>query len=399
MTSRRLWIALLVHAFLMQASYAAVRPMFTYRGIELGLDSDDLLLLVASFNVLPLICAFFIGRLADRHGTFVVLLAGTGTALLSNVMAVFASGLELMLVASALVGLGQIACIVGQQVAVVGIEGLPVDRGFGWLAAAGALGQVFGPPVVSVAAGSGVDVMDLSKAGVGLASCTVITGVAFVVTFALIQGSSARARNTSGSRSGPTVRGILSVPGMWQVMLLGGVTICALDFVSALLPLWADSRGVDVAAVGLLLGLRGAVTFASRLTTHRVVTLLGRRSVLALSAITSGIALAALPVSDLTGAIVIISVLGLGLGIIPPITAAWVSTAVAGGAGSALGLRLSLNRGVQVVLPVGIAVLLGGGATVAFGGSALLLLLAGASMTRIPPDPAPRGSSEGGGAG
>src|SRR3712207_7039787 len=49
-------------------SFAVVRPMVSYRALDLGAGTTALGALAAAFSILPLLLAFAVGRRADRLG-------------------------------------------------------------------------------------------------------------------------------------------------------------------------------------------------------------------------------------------------------------------------------------------------------------------------------------------
>ena len=108
-------------------------------------------------------------------------------------------------------------------------------------------------------------------------------------------------------------------------------------------------------AVGLLLALRAAVSVLSRVGLTRLLNRFGRKVLLFVSIVMAVASLLALPLVGPYGAIAVMIGLGVGLGIPQPLTMAWViSLTPASHHGSALGLRMTLNRLAQISLPIAV---------------------------------------------
>jgi MFS family permease len=121
----------------------------------------------------------------------------------------------------------------------------------------------------------------------------------------------------------------------------------------AFVPVWATEQNISATAVGLLLALRAAVSVLSRVGLMRLIARFGRKVLLIVSIAAAALALMALPLTGLVGAIVVMVGLGLGLGIPQPLTMAWVvSLTHAAHHGAVLGLRLTVNRFAQISLPI-----------------------------------------------
>ncbi|WBB75636.1 MFS transporter [Micromonospora sp. WMMD1128] len=383
MTRRAVGWPLLVQAGLVLGGYAAVRPMTGYRAIELQAGNTGIGLLAASFSVLPLLLAYPVGRQADRFGPARLMVVGVVLFTGAGVLAMLAGSLPVLLVASALLGLGQLVSVVGQQ-ATVAVSGTAnLDRGFGLLTAAGAVGQAVGPLLAAGAAS--VPGVGPSPAAVGLAVGTAICAASALCLRPLLRAAP-RSRAPAPRSSWRVAAGMVGVPGMAATLVAGGVVLAALDLLSVFLPAWADERGVPVAAVGGLLALRAVVTLLARLVVDRVVARAGRRLTMVASIAVAGLGLLVLPLVRLPGAAVIMLLLGIGLGVAQPLAMSWVADAARPGTrGAAMGLRLTANRLAQTALPVAVGAFSAGAAGVFWAVGALLALSAGA-LLRMPPD-------------
>ncbi|MGC5053353.1 MFS transporter [Micromonospora sp. DT48] len=386
MTRQRGEWALLVQAGLVLAGYTAVRPMASYRAIELGGDNTVIGLLAASFSVLPLLLAYPVGRRADQFGPARVIVSGTVVFTVAGTLAATARSLPVLLGASVLLGLGHLICIVGQQSAVAVARAGNLDRGFGLLTSAGAVGQIVGP----VAAGFGADAAgggDWSAASVGIAIGTALCASSVVCLRPLLRTvPRPRQRADLPHSTSQVAKGMLGVRGMTPTLVSGGLVLAALDLLYTFLPAWAEERGVSVSTVGWLLAVRAVLTLLVRLAVDRVVRRVGRRTAIILSVGLAVVGLVLLPVVGLLGAVVSMMLLGVGLGAAQPLTMAWVAEAARPGTqGAAMGLRLTANRLAQTALPVGVGIVSTGVVGVFWMVAGALAISAGA-LVRLPPD-------------
>jgi predicted MFS family arabinose efflux permease len=179
--------------------------------------------------------------------------------------------------------------------------------------------------------------------------------------------------------------------GMWRAMVTSGTVLAALDLLMAFLPAWAEERGISVAVVGWLLALRAFVSLVSRVGVVRLIAWFGRRWTFAGSLVLGVAGLALLPFVGVPGAVAVMVLLGIGLGLAQPLTLSWVSGLAAPDMrGAAIGLRLTANRLAQTVLPPAIGVAVGGtGSSGVFLGSAAVLAAATTTVLgrqRLEPD-------------
>jgi MFS family permease len=284
--------------------------------------------------------------------------------------------LAMLFVATTAVGLGQLFCMLSQQSMAALDTSTSRDRSFGLLTSAAALGQIVGPSAGAFVADHWL-APGMTEAMVGLVVGCVLTASALVPLMALRRGhgrSPDAARRARGSSRRVAVQ-LIRTPGMWQALFAGGVVLACLDLLAAFLPLWATERDISISTVGLLLSTRALVTMLSRIGSDRLVARLGRRRLLIASLVAGVVGLVILPFVDLVGAASMMVVLGVGLGLAQPLTMSWVADMAAPGtSGTALGMRLTVNRLGQAAIPAVIAaVAAGSGAAGVFLVSALVM--------------------------
>jgi MFS family permease len=374
---------LLLQAVLVHAAMTVVRPMVSYRALDLGADTVQIGFIATSSGVLPLLLAFAVGRRADVWGAGRLLVAGAALSVTGSIAALLAPVLPVVYAASATLGLAHLLLLVGHQSAVAqaGTQA-DRDRGFGVLTSANSMGQFLGPTVVLslagwLAAGGSVAGVGLAMAA-GLSLLAAPLGLLCTLTRRPEQPAGPRATSRqAASRLGRT-------DGMWRALLVSGTTAAALDILPAFLPAWAEERGISVVVVGWLLGLRALVTVLVRVSVTWLIATLGRRATF-LGALAAGIAgMALLPFVDAVGGAVAMVLLGMGFGLSQPLTLSWVATlAPPEMRGAAVGLRMSANRLAQTVVPASVTLAVAGsGSGGVFLGSAALVAAATTTVLR-----------------
>jgi MFS family permease len=379
---------LYVQVALLHASYAVVRPMVSYRALELGAGSVVLGVLAATFAVLPLFLAFAVGRRADALGPRRLLVVGSLLLVAGSSAALLAPGLVVLVLAAAVLGMGHLFDVVGQQSVVARLEnGTDRDRGFGVMTSWASVGQTVGPAVALSLAGW-LATERWSAAVVGLAIAGLIAAAAVPLCLRGARGATAERRPAAERPPSRQALGVLlRTDGMWQVMLTSGMVFAALDLLMAYLPAWAEERGISVATVGWLLGLRALVSMVSRALVVWLIERFTRRWTFIGSLVCGVVGLAVLPFVGVGGAALMMVLLGIGLGLAQPLTMSWVSAMSAPELrGAAVGLRVTANRFAQTVIPPAIgAAAASAGSSGVFLASAVVLAAATSTVLRRQP--------------
>jgi MFS family permease len=366
------WLFWLFAAFAVtHAATNIVRPMVSYRALQLGVPPEGLGLLAASFSLAPLVIALSIGRLVDRRGEMLFLVGGVVLMAISTFAIAAATSVEVLTVFYALVGLGHLVMVVATQSLVArGSAQSGYDRAFGHLSFAAAVGQLLGPAIAGVIAGQGSP--DETIRALVAAGILSVLGLALigVVRPPRVERS---ARREEADAARPPLLSILRTPGVARAILVSLTVLSAVDIVVVYLPALGEERGWAASLVGGLLAARAGASMASRLFLGSLADRFGRRMLLIVSMAVSAAALVALPFApsiEATAAIMVAA--GLGLGIGQPLTMSWVAAeATPGTRATALSVRLMGNRVGQIALPViagSVAAFAGAGGVLAFTG-------------------------------
>jgi MFS family permease len=375
------WLLWLFAAFAVtHAATNLVRPMVSYRALQLGVPPEGLGLLAASFSLAPLVIALSIGRLVDRRGEMVFLVGGVALMAVSTFAIAAAPSVEILTVFYALVGLGHLVMVVATQSLVArGSAEQGYDRAFGHLSFSAAVGQLLGPAIAGFIAGQGSPEETIRA--------LVVAGILSVLGLPLIAiirppRVEPSARRAAADTTRPPLLSILRTPGVARAILVSLTVLSAVDIVVVYLPALGEERAWAASLVGGLLAVRAGASMASRLFLGTLADRFGRRVLLIVSMAVAAAALVALPFAPSVEASVVIMILaGLGLGIGQPLTMSWVAAeATPGARATALSVRLMGNRVGQIALPViagSVAAFAGAGGVLAVTGAIVALSLAG----------------------
>ncbi|KRE81166.1 MFS transporter [Arthrobacter sp. Soil762] len=361
---------LIASAVLCQIALNLARPLISYKVLALGGDSVSVGLTSASFALLPVAIALWLGRMSDRRTSMKgITLAGTLLLAAGPFLLSAAPSLLLVGVASAVLGIGHLCFTIAGQSAIARFVPLSrMDAAFGWFTAAFSLGQLVGPLVAGLAMGSAGNApaaARLMDANAALILAGAISVLAIPVALGASSKERASARETTKAAPvkapiSKSVAHLLGIPTVKTNMLASLALLATTDIIVAFLPLLGEENGIAPVGIGVLLAIRAAASITSRLLLPVMLSRWSRTGLITASLAGAGTTLAILPWlfgNPVVGA-VILAIVGFFLGLGQPITMTLITQAVPPDArGAALALRLLGNRLGQVALPIGAGLL------------------------------------------
>jgi MFS family permease len=331
---------------LWNSAYKGVRVLNTLYALELSATPLHIGLLLATYGVFPLLLAVKAGRIADRYGSRVPIIAGMVLCTVGVVLPWFAPSLPLLFIGAAVTGLGFIIGQVAFQslVATLG-EGMARTRNFNNYALIVAVADFVGP----VFAGFSID-----HAGhvptflfLGLLSATSIIAI---ITLAK---RVPRHRKPAPAPAGQRMIDLLRDADMRRVLIAGAVVMTGIDLFQLYIPLYGHQIGLSASAIGMVLGAAAAATFVSRAVLPALVRRYSEEKTLLYALFLAASMFTLIPF--FTSAIVLAAIcfmLGLGMGLGQPLTVILCYRySPAGRGGESLGLRIAINNAMHVVVP------------------------------------------------
>jgi MFS family permease len=370
-TRSRRWLWMLIaSAVLCQIALNLARPLISYKVLALGGDSVAVGLTSASFALLPVAFALWLGRMSDRR-TSMMGITVAGTLLLAAGPFLLSAAPSLLLVgaASAVLGIGHLCFTIAGQSAIARFVPLSrMDAAFGWFTAAFSLGQLVGPLVAGLAMGSAGNapaearLMDANAA-------LILAGAISVLAIPVALGASTKERASVRETSEPapakaptskSVAHLLGIPTVKTNMLASLALLATTDIIVAFLPLLGEENGIAPIGIGVLLAIRAGASITSRLLLPVMLFRWSRTGLITASLAGAGTTMAILPwlFGNPLLAGILLAITGFFLGLGQPITMTLITQAVPPDArGAALALRLLGNRLGQVALPIGAGLL------------------------------------------
>ncbi len=380
------WFArLMVVTATTQLVVFALRPALTYQALSLDASIAQLGLLVTSFSVVSLVVAIPIGRGIDRHGERGYLLAGGATLAAAVGVMLVARRLEVLMIASAALGLGQLLTMIACQTIIAnGRNSRRRDARFANFTLVTSTAQFAAPAIAGfliagTGSSNGTGELDLGSVHM-VAGIAALVGLIAAISLLRRPGTLADRPDHFGAPSPGAMSEVLRAPTVIIALVVGFCVLSAADLLVAFLPAYGEARGLSPGLVGLLISAHGIASIAVRLCMVRLLQRFTRRRLLGACLFVGAASFASVPfVAWLPGLFVLMLVSGAGIGLCQPIAISWVAGAVPPEVrGTAMSVRMAGNRLGQTLVPLGVAAVAGAaGLAAAFVGPAALLLLAG----------------------
>lgn len=367
------WLALvLLNSLLIQAGVYVVRPIVSFKALELGSDAFLVGVIGALFALAPLVLAIRIGKLVDQGRAGQSLAAGTLLLFFVGIGLLFVETIPLLMLSMPLLGMGHLLVMVGGQTLIANrSETSKYEKNFGLLTFYASIGHAFGPLIGGWLADSPDGTVNADAAfGFAIALYFIaILGVIKLATKAENKPTPQRDEERAKARE------VLAVPTMKQAIFVASASTSVIDVVLIFLPVLAKEIGLSVAEVGLLLAIRSIASMAVRLVLGQLSQKLGLRKILIWGSAATLVSMVALALVENFWIIALImAISGFAMGIGQPATMAWVSRISAPDRrGLAIAVRLTANRLGQVMVPAVAGVVAGAGVGSVFYMLALVL--------------------------
>jgi MFS family permease len=355
------WLPLvLFNSLLIQGGIYVVRPIITYKSVELGADAALVGLVGATFALAPLVFAIQIGRFVDRGRAGLSILLGSVILALTTFALLFINSIALLMLAMPSLGMGHLLVMVGGQTLIANrSNSKEYEKNFGLLTFYASAGHAIGPFVGGYLADSGeVNV----NANAAFLFALAIFVVAVIGTFAL----STKKENPKNIKplEKSKVTQVLAVPTFKSAIFVASATTSVVDVVLIFLPLYGREIGLSVSDIGILLAIRAMFSLAVRLVLGQISNRLGLRRIVVWGSLVTLVSMVALGLTSSFWLIALVmAVSGFAMGIGQPATMAWVSRISSPESrGLAISIRLGANRFGQVAMPA-IAGLVAGAST------------------------------------
>ncbi|MVO98518.1 MFS transporter [Paenibacillus sp. N10] len=374
------WIICLI-AFVFQIMLNMTRPILALYAVDLGADAFRIGTLTAAYAFLPLLFAIHAGKIADRIGDKIPVMAGITGTMAGLLLPFLFPAIPVLYVSQLLVGVSHIFINISLQ-NVLGNSASKEnrDRYFSRFSMAVAAGGFIGPLA------GGYLAEHISYTAVFLTAATagiipaVLSGFIPVIIRSLKPGGEKRAEPFAAFK-------LLRQPLLRKALASSALVLYSRDVFVAYFPLLAVGAGLKESEIGWVIAVQGLAMVAVRFFLVKLTALAGRETVLFGSVMTAGASFLLLPFADHLAVFMLLSAcMGFGLGCGQPLSMTTIYNASPKNrTGEVLGMRIASNRLSQLVAP-----LLFGTVGAASGLLSIFLLsglflIGGAVVTRVPP--------------
>ena len=328
------------------SGFKGARVLNTLYALELGATPLGIGLLLTTYALFPLIFAVYAGKVSDRYGVRIPLLAGMAGMALGIFLPFVWPVLPALYVAAAVTGAGFIFVQVSMQTLTGALgAGEARTRNFNLYALTIATADFVGP----VFAGLLIDHSGHVRTYLYLSLFNVLALIGLLYLYRRIPPTGSKSEGRGQQR----MMDLLKSAELRRIFIASAVVITGLDLFQLYMPLYGHSVGLSASAIGMVLGAFAAASFVVRAMLPMLVRRHGEEATLLYSLLLAAATCLLIPFFSsavVLGAIAF--VLGLGLGIGQPLTVILTyNQSPAGRAGEALGLRIAINNSIHVVVP------------------------------------------------
>lgn len=314
--------------------------------LNLGATPFQVGLLAALFPVFPLLLAVYAGRFSDRVGVKAPMVGGSVVMGAGLCVPLAWPGLDGLFAAATLIGLGHIFFHVSAHNLIGSYgEGEARVRNFATFSLGASVSAFLGPAITGFA----IDGLGFGPTYLVLAGVSVVAPVILLVNRRMVPPRAPHAREASGGSLE-----LLASAGLRRTLIMSGVTLTGIELFTFYFPVYGRSIGLSASMIGIVMSSYAVAAFIVRMGMGRATRSLGELGVLTASLLMAGATFLLVPlVSQAPLLAVVAFLLGIGLGCAQPLTILLTyNHAPKGRSGEALGLRLTVNKLTQILVPL-----------------------------------------------
>jgi MFS family permease len=316
--------------------------------IELGAPQFYIGILVALYSLFPMMLALYAGKLSDRLGVRAPMIAGSAGLALGLTLPYIAPGVTALYASAALIGASHVFYNVSVQNLVGTLSGA-ADRtrnftNYGLVMAAGGF---FGPLI----AGFSIDHFGYAASYLVLAAGPLIPVAILSLAPALRK---LQVRHKSEGEESVQAKNLLNNRPLRRTLITGAAILTGIDLFQFYMPIYGKSVGLSASTIGVVLSMFAVASFVVRLIMPALIRRWSAETVLTWSLYAGCLTYLFFPLFESALLLAVMSfALGLGMGCGQPLTMSLIySRAPEGRSGEALGLRVTINNLMHIVVPL-----------------------------------------------
>ena len=323
------------------------RVLVTLYAIELGADSFIVGIIISLYAVAPLLLAVSAGKASDRLGFRYPIFYGQLGIALGLLLPYLFPRMATLFASAAIIGAAAIFCQISfhNLVGSLGADDLRT-RNFS-IMSLGASTSGFICPLI---AGFSIDHFGHVSTYLYLFIITMAVGLVIFVCFKNLSPVS----SASAKRRRQNIADLIKDKPLRQILVTSGIVIAGVDLFSFYFPIYGHGIGFSASSIGIVLSLYAAAGVVIRIIMPLIVKKYDEERVLTFTLFLSGATFLLFPFfSGIIMLSLIAFILGLGLGCGQPLSIMLTyNRAPQGRSGEALGLRLTVNKFIQLAVPL-----------------------------------------------
>jgi MFS family permease len=349
---------IVVTCVLIHAGFGGAKVALPLYALSLGVDAFSVGVIMALWALCPMLIALSVGRLVDRVGPRVPMLAGTVGVTAALLVPYFFPGVASLYILALVVGTAFQFFFVPTQ-GITGALGGPEhrSRNYSLLAVGFSIASFLGPLI----AGFSIDYFGYQTAYLMLAVCPAIA----VVLLWFKGGMLPKAAITAGGEQKKSSSfALLRIAKLRNAIIASGLISVGWDLYLFFFPIYGHSIGLSASAIGVIISMFAVAVFAIRVVLPVLARKWSEFEILLHAIGFAGAALLLFPLFQNPYLLAVASfVLGLGCGVGQPMSMSLIySLSPSGRASEGAGLRVTFNHFTHLVVPLAF-----GGIGTAFG--------------------------------
>lgn len=333
---------------LVHISYRANILLISLYALSLDADAFQLGMIISAGSLFPMLFAVWVGRLSDKYGYKTLLVCGSflgGISLLIPFL--FQGAIIILILTQMLFGIAYIFILVTTQNLVGHISTNETRlKNFFTNGLSISLAGVIGPSI----AGVGIDVVSYRFTFLILTLICCICGILIIMKIIPFPETEVQQVEVKASNRFE----LLTYPGLRKIYLISALVLTGIGLYEFYFPIYGEFIKLSATSIGIIISMNSIAYYIVRLIMPTVSKRYSESVIISSCFLISGLCFLLIPFTNSFILLMIICFcLGLGMGCAQPLTInmAYNGSPV-GRTGEVLGLRISINKGVQFVVPI-----------------------------------------------
>ncbi len=340
------YLVLLV-TLLNHISFKGSKILISLYAIDLGATPMTIGVLFAMYSVFPVFLSVYAGKVSDRLGFRLPMMLGSIGLLCGLLLPYAVPSISTLFASATLIGMCYIFYIVSVQHLIGSIgEGIARTRNYSLFSIVVGFTALLGPTT----AGFAID-------GIGYRSTYLLLAVFPVVPIVVLMFLGRylpQPRPHDQPRTDHRVMDLLNNVPLRRVLITAGILETGNELVNFLIPIYGHSIGLSASEIGLVIAGFASALLIVRATMPALVRRWSEEGVLSGSMLLAAFTCILFPLVGTFGSLLAVSfVMGFGLGCGAPLSLVLsYNRAPTGRSGEAMGLRQTVNKATEVLVPI-----------------------------------------------